>query len=71
MAHDHNHQHNHGHHHDPHQHHHEPPKGWRPHKDWRFWAVILMIVALAGYVLSQDLSWLPWGPWKGQTPAMP
>jgi len=42
----------------------EPDAGpyWRRmHRDWRFWAgAILMASALAIYVFSGDLSWVPW-----------
>ncbi len=41
----------------------EPSPGpyWkRMHRDWRFWVgVILMAAALAIYVLSGDLAWVP------------
>jgi ABC-type Zn2+ transport system substrate-binding protein/surface adhesin len=51
----------HGHHgHDGHGHKHQ---GKRPvHKDWRLWfAVVLMLVAMAVYVLSDDESVTPGG----------
>jgi hypothetical protein len=37
------------------------PSGmWKPHKDWRVWvALVLMLVAVAAYVLSMDDSILP------------
>ena len=37
------------------------PSGiWKPHKDWRAWvAVLLMLAAIAAYVLSLDDSVLP------------
>jgi hypothetical protein len=42
----------------------EPDPGpyWRRmHRDWRFWVgAILMAAALAIYVLSGDLAWVPW-----------
>jgi hypothetical protein len=28
--------------------------GWRPHRDWRVWGVVLMLIAMAAYVLSQN-----------------
>ncbi|MGD0733538.1 MAG: hypothetical protein ABR976_00260 [Terracidiphilus sp.] len=41
----------------------EPDPGpyWRRmHRDWRFWVgALLMFAALAIYILSGDLSWLP------------
>jgi len=43
----------------------EPSPGpyWtRMHRDWRFWfGALLMAAALAVYVLSGDLAWLPHG----------
>jgi len=34
----------------------------RMHRDWRFWiGALLMSAALAIYVLSGDLAWVPWG----------
>jgi len=43
----------------------EPDLGpyWkRMHRDWRFWvAAIFMFTALAIYVLSGDLAWVPHG----------
>ena len=57
----------HSHHGDGHGHHgHEGHghQGKRPvHKDWRLWfAVVLMLVAMAVYVLSDDESITPGGP---------
>jgi hypothetical protein len=35
----------------------------RAHRDWRFWiGLVLMLVAMAIYVLSDDLAFLPWRP---------
>jgi hypothetical protein len=43
----------------------EPDSGsyWRRmHRDWRFWVgVVFMITAIAVYVLSGDLAWVPRG----------
>jgi hypothetical protein len=43
----------------------EPDPGpfWRRmHRDWRFWAgALLMAAALAIYILSGDLAWIPRG----------
>ncbi len=43
----------------------EPDPGpyWsRMHRDWRFWVgALFMAAALAIYVLSGDLAWVPWG----------
>jgi hypothetical protein len=50
----------------------EPAPGpyWRRmHRDWRFWVgAIFMAAALAIYVLSGDLAWIPNGH---RQPAMP
>ena len=50
----------------------EPDPGpyWRRmHRDWRFWiGAVLMAAALAIYVLSGDLAWVPNGHHQ---PAMP
>ncbi|QDU95620.1 hypothetical protein [Lignipirellula cremea] len=44
-----------------HQHHQHPPAR-KPHKDWRLWAVVLLIlVSMAVYVLSMDESLRPGG----------
>ncbi len=33
---------------------------WKPHKDWRVWVVVLvMLAALVGYILTLDNSILP------------
>jgi len=50
--------HDHHHHHD-HQHHEKPPRQF--HKDWRVWtAVILILAAMAAYVLTNE-EVLPFG----------
>jgi len=50
----------------------EPDPGpyWRRmHRDWRFWiGAVFMAAALAIYVLSGDLAWVPNGH---RQPAMP
>jgi hypothetical protein len=62
------HDHSHGHHQD-HNHHHKPRRGL--HKDWRVWVVVLMLVAMAAYLLSMDESIQP-GVGTGQgMPAAP
>jgi hypothetical protein len=42
----------------------EPDAGpyWRRmHQDWRFWVgAVLMMAAIAIYVMSGDLAWVPW-----------
>jgi hypothetical protein len=60
----------HGHEHHPEGHdakreHHKP--GWKPHRDWRVWAVVLMLLAMAVYVLTLDESIWP----GGSEPAVP
>jgi hypothetical protein len=38
----------------------EGPYWRRAHRDWRFWAgMVLMLAAIAMYVLSEDLSMIP------------
>ena len=41
--------------------------GWKPHRDWRVWAVALMLLAMAVYVLTLDESIWP----GGDGPAVP
>ena len=49
--HDHKHEHKHDTHHTP---------KWAPHKDWRLWTVVgLMLAAIAAYVLTMDESIIP------------
>jgi hypothetical protein len=37
-----------------------PPYWKRAHRDWRFWVgLILMLVAITIYILSEDLAFLP------------
>jgi hypothetical protein len=58
----------HGHH--DHNHAHQTA-GWRPHRDWRFWvAVVLMLAAMVAYVASNDES-LRLGGSKPAQPAAP
>jgi hypothetical protein len=46
------------------------PYWTRAHKDWRFWlALILMIVAMGIYVMSEDLSMRPGSRPQEQVPA--
>ena len=44
----------HGHGHQKH-----PSAGWKPHRDWRVWAVALMLLAMVVYVLTMDESLAP------------
>ena len=38
------------------------PYWLRAHRDWRFWAVVcLMLLAMATYVFTNDLAWRPGG----------
>jgi len=41
----------------------DPGPYWRRmHRDWRFWVgAVFMITAIAIYVLSGDLAWIPRG----------
>ncbi|MEX2171598.1 MAG: hypothetical protein WD851_19930 [Pirellulales bacterium] len=39
------------------------------HHDWRFWAVVLMLVGMAVYVLTNDESELPGGQEQAPMPA--
>jgi hypothetical protein len=56
--------------HDSHQHHHEhAPKSWKPHLDWRLWAAVLMLAAMALYILSMDEALQPGGPAQPPMPA--
>ena len=35
---------------------------WRPHRDWRVWVgLLLMLAAMVAYVLTLDESWWPGG----------
>jgi hypothetical protein len=46
--------------------HHESPKYAGLHKDWRAWAVVvLMLIGMAGYILSFDESETPGGKSDG------
>ncbi|MCO6048077.1 hypothetical protein NG895_29600 [Aeoliella sp. ICT_H6.2] len=61
MSKDHKHAGKHGHaDHNQHQHHNRRPG---PHKDWRVWtAVVLMLGAMVAYVMSMDESEVPGEP---------
>ena len=43
-----------------HKHDHHSP-GWKPYRDWRVWAVVLMLIAMAVYVLTMNESLWPGG----------
>jgi hypothetical protein len=60
------------HEHSNHEHHRHPPAGQRRiHRDWRFWAVIAMLVGMAIYVMTMDEAVAP-GVKPGQeVPAAP
>lgn len=61
------------HHHDhDHKHqHNQPTKDQGLHKDWRTWAVVLMMLAaMAAYVLSGDEEIVPGEPAGERVPAM-
>ena len=52
-----------------HKHDHKPQRR-PPHKDWRVWVVVgLMLAAIAVYVLSQDESFQPGGNVQQPVPA--
>jgi hypothetical protein len=52
-----------GHHSD---HHHEDKARWQYHKDWRVWvAVVVILVAMATYVLTNGEVLRPGGPRPG------
>ena len=57
---------NHGHSHG--DKHHQNPK-WKPHTDWRVWTVVLMLIAMAVYVLTLDESLQPGGQQGDRVPA--
>lgn len=62
---------NHGNHHGHHDHSHPQPKGdGGLHKDWRAWTVVLiMVAAMAVYILSFDESIEPGQPEQQEVPA--
>jgi len=41
--------------------HHSQPRShaWKPHRDWRVWAAVLMIALILGYVLMDSLALIP------------
>ena len=56
------------HHHDHKNHSHRPKRP--PHKGWRLWAVVvLMLASMASYVLSFDESLQPGGDGEQEVPA--
>ncbi|MEI7683717.1 MAG: hypothetical protein WCL32_01730 [Planctomycetota bacterium] len=60
--------------HDHPHHSHESKSSWwkQPHRDWRVWVgIVLMIAAMAAYVLSFDESMRPGGVVKETVPAAP
>jgi hypothetical protein len=63
MSHQHEHTHDKGHHHE----HHAPKK--KIHHDWRFWAVILMLVGMGIYVMSMNEAFWPGEPMQQEVPA--
>jgi hypothetical protein len=60
--------HGHQHGHAEHQHQHEP-KRRKLHHDWRLWAVVLMLGAMAVYVMTMDESLAPGGDGQKQPAA--
>jgi hypothetical protein len=62
----------HNHSHSGHEHHdHQPPQKRRIHHDWRFWAVIAMLIGMAIYVMSMNDALRPWGKPHQEVPAAP
>jgi ABC-type Zn2+ transport system substrate-binding protein/surface adhesin len=50
-----------------HEHHHR----WQPHRDWRVWlAVLLMLAMILVYVMTMDLSMRPGQPQTQEVPAL-
>lgn len=52
--------------------HEDPPHHpkWRPHRDWRVWLAVLLMLALMGvYVITMDLSRRPGSPPTQPMPA--
>lgn len=57
------------HHEHGHHEHHAPHGGNRKiHHDWRFWAVILMLIGMGIYVATNDESLLPGGQEQAPVP---
>lgn len=52
--------------------HHEQPRthSWKPHRDWRAWIAVLLIVLILGYVLTDSLAFRPGEPVTQPMPAM-
>jgi hypothetical protein len=62
----------HEHSHSGHKHQDHPPAGKRQvHRDWRFWAVIAMLVAMAIYIITMDEADAPGVPPAQEVPAAP
>jgi len=40
---------------------HKPAGGWKPHRDWRFWTVVLMLAAMGIYVATMEEAIQPAG----------
>jgi hypothetical protein len=60
---------NHEHSHHDHKSHHPPKKGI--HRDWRFWAaVVVMLAAMGMYVATMDEALVPGNPAGEEVPAM-
>ncbi|HEX4147218.1 MAG TPA: hypothetical protein VHY91_27220 [Pirellulales bacterium] len=61
-----------GHAHPDHGHHGHEQKEWRWHRDWRTWVgVLLMLAAMAAYVLSDSERFGFGGPARPEMPAAP
>lgn len=62
----------HGHSHSDHKNHNHPPTGMKKHSKWLVLAVVLMLVGMAIYVMSDDEALVPAGDGPGEVvPAAP
>jgi hypothetical protein len=43
---------------------------WKPHRDWRVWIAVLLIVLMLGYVLMDSLALTPGNPATQPMPEM-
>lgn len=51
-----------------HDEHHPVPPKWKPHLDWRTWAVVLMLIGMLVYIFTMDESLNPATPGAPQQP---
>jgi hypothetical protein len=45
-------------------------RAWKPHRDWRVWAALLLIALVMGYVLTDSEALQPGEPASQPMPAM-